>query len=199
MSLWIWQKVQEVPWENGLTMQGVTFVTSNDNKYREVQGVLGVDLKRKSIELEEIQSMNLKEIVGYKVKQAYKKLHKSVIAEDTGLYVDAWNGFPGPFIKWVKDIVGYDIFPKSIPKNNRGATWVTVYAYYDGKELVLFEGKTKGSLATKQRGDNGWGFDVLFIPEGQTKTIAELGPESKHKFSARYKALKKLKKYLLKG
>ena len=177
-------------------MRGITFVTSNDNKVREAEGVLGIGLKRKNIELEEIQSMDLKEIVGYKVKQAYKKIRKPVIAEDTGLYVDAWNGFPGPFIKWVKDVVGYDIFPKSIPKNNRGATWVTTYAYYDGKELLLFEGKTKGRLATKQRGDKGWGFDVLFIPDAETRTLAELGSEAKPKFSARYKALKKLKKYL---
>jgi non-canonical purine NTP pyrophosphatase (RdgB/HAM1 family) len=177
-------------------MKNITFVTSNANKVREAEQVLGVDLKRKSIELEEIQSMDLKEIVGYKVKQAYKKLKQPVLAEDTGLYLDGWNGFPGPFIKWIKDVMGYDVFPKSIPQNKRGATWVTVYGYFDGKQLVTFEGKTKGSIALKPRGTDGWGFDVLFIPAGKNKTTAELGSIAKPKFSARYKALRKVKKYL---
>lgn len=177
-------------------MKKIIFVTSNDNKVREAKGVLGIDLERKKIDLDEIQSMDLKEIVGYKVKQAYKKIKRPVIAEDTGLYVEGWNGFPGPFIKWVKDIMGYNIFPKSVPKNNRLVTWVTVYAYYDGKELLTFEGKSKGTLATRQRGTNGWGFDVLFIPKGKKQTLAELGAGMKPEFSARHKALRKLKKHL---
>jgi len=178
-------------------MVGVVFVTSNDNKAREASQVLGIDLKRKKLDLDEIQDMNLEKIIEHKARQAYRKLKTPIIVEDVGFYIDAWKGFPGPFIKWIHETMGYEVLP-TLLKANRNVKWVVTYAYCDAKGFKSFTGIAKGTIAKKQMGSEGWGFDVLFIPDGQTKTIAELGRAMKPKFSARHKALKKLKLYLTK-
>lgn len=180
------------------TMHNITFVTSNDNKVKEVERILGIKLRRENLDLPEIQAMNLKVIVEHKARGAYNILKKPLMVEDSGMYMDAWKGFPGPFIKWIHDTMGYDIFPTLLPSDNRKVTWRVRYAYCNGKELYSCEGATVGTVAEKERGTDGWGFDTLFIPKGETQTFAEAGPEFKFKYSARDRALKKLKKYLKK-
>lgn len=176
-------------------MTEITFVTSNDNKLREAETILGRKLTRQSLVLNEIQEMDLEKIVRFKLEQAYQLLQVPVMVEDAGLYVDAWNGFPGPFIKWLAETMGYDIFPKAVPADNRKATWRVVYGFHDGQTIQTFEGVVEGQIAPEQRGEGGWGFDPVFIPEDQTKTYSELGPD-KMKFSARQRALMKLHDWL---
>jgi XTP/dITP diphosphohydrolase len=178
-------------------VKDIVFVTSNDNKLREVEAILGVRLVRENLDLDEIQEMDLTKIIEHKTKQAYKTLNSSVLVEDAGLYVDAWNGFPGPFIKWLASTMGYETFPKLL-QENRKAEWIVMYGYYDGSSLHTFEGRIKGSIAPERRGENGWGFDPLFIPEGETQTYAEMGERKLH-YSARQRALLKLKDYLQSG
>jgi XTP/dITP diphosphohydrolase len=100
-------------------MKELVFVTSNDNKAREVAATLGIHLKRISLELDEIQEMDLEKIIRHKAEQAFKKLKTAVLVEDDGLFLDDWNGFPGPFIKYVHQTIGYDKLPKLISKKNR--------------------------------------------------------------------------------
>lgn len=178
-------------------MQHITFVTSNDNKLHEAETILGMKLTRESLELDELQSMDLADIIGHKTRQAYARLGRPVIVEDAALYVEGWGGFPGPFVKWLAATMGYDVFPQSVPKDNRRAKWIVDYAYYDGQELHVFEGEVRGTIATEKRGENGWGFDPVFIPEGETETFAEMG-ERKYQHSARQRALIKLRDFLLK-
>lgn len=177
-------------------MKTITFVTSNKNKVREVEDILDIKLAQRSVDVDEIQDMDLLKIVEHKAKQAYSVIKKPVIVEDVGFYVDDWNGFPGPFIKWLHQTMGYDIFPKRILKSNRKAVWKIMYAYYDGRKFASFLGSLSGSIAHKQKGNDGWGFDTIFIPSGHKKTFAELGEAEKNKISARKKALMKLKKFL---
>lgn len=177
-------------------MNDIVFVTSNDNKVREAEDILGFQLERENVDLDEIQEMDLAKIIEHKTRQAYEKLHKPIIAEDVGLYIDAWNGFPGPFIKWLLKTMGCDIFPKLLPDDNRKVKWVVMYGYYDGKDYRVFEGVINGEIAPELRGNDGWGFDPLFIPEGQTQTFAEMGPQQKYKFSARQRALLVLRDFL---
>jgi non-canonical purine NTP pyrophosphatase (RdgB/HAM1 family) len=177
-------------------MKELIFVTSNDNKAREVAATLGVPIKRVSLELDEIQEMDLKKIIDHKAKQAYHSLKKPVLVEDDGLFLDDWSGFPGPFIKHVHATIGYDKLPKLISRKNRRLEWIVAYGLYDGKNLHYFQGVLKGSLALSERGRDGWGFDTLLIPNGFTKTTAELGGVVKLKISARRKALEKVKRFL---
>jgi|TARA_Y100000310_G_scaffold267909_1_gene280229 non-canonical purine NTP pyrophosphatase (RdgB/HAM1 family) len=177
-------------------MKTIAFVTSNKNKVKEVEDILGIKLAWRDIDVDEIQDMDLLKIVEHKAKQAYSVINKPVIVEDVGFYIDDWGGFPGPFIKWLHGTMGYDVFPKRISKSNRKAVWKIMYGYYDGRKFYSFLGSLKGSIANHQKGNNGWGFDVIFVPVGHTQTLAQMGEEEKNKISARKKALMKLKKFL---
>lgn len=177
-------------------MKKLVFVTGNDNKAREAAQILGVEIERVKIDLDELQSMDLKVIVEHKAKQAYRKLKKPVIVEDVALNIDAWKGFPGPFSKFIAQTMGYDGLATMLTGSKRTAAWVVVYGYFDGRYFKTFEGVEKGAIAREPAGSDGWGFDTVFIPAGYKKTVAELGEQVKNKQSARYLALRKLKAFL---
>ncbi len=176
-------------------MDNITFVTSNDNKLSDAQQALGLKLSRVSLDLDELQDMNLANIVEHKTRQAYAQLQSPVMTEDVGLYLDAWNGFPGPFVKWVRETMGFEGMARMIPDSNRKATWKVSYGYYDGDKLALFEGSVDGRIEEKARGTGSWGFGVYFVPNGEKKTLAELGSEEL-KYSARAQAIRKLNDYI---
>jgi non-canonical purine NTP pyrophosphatase (RdgB/HAM1 family) len=182
-------------------MDNIIFVTGNDNKAREAAQILGRPIAREKIELDELQSMDLRVIVEHKVRQAYEILNgsakngKAVMVEDVSLEIKKWNGFPGPFIKWVHERMGYDEFCAILGEDRR-ADWRVMYGYYDGTKLVVADATVSGAIAAEPR-VGGWGFDVMFIPVGQTKTLGELGPEQKIPYSARAKALSALRDLLL--
>lgn len=175
-------------------MDTITFVTGNDNKAREVAMILGAEIKQVKMDLYEVQSMDLRVVLEHKVRQAYAKMQEPIIVEDVSLEVKKWNGFPGPFIKWLHERMGYEEFC-SILGEDRRADWRVMYGYYDGEKLVVAEACVSGTIAQKPR-VGGWGFDVIFIPDGQTKTLGELGPKEKIPYSARAKALQELRSLL---
>jgi XTP/dITP diphosphohydrolase len=179
-------------------MKEFIYVTSNDNKAREVAETLDIKIKRVSIELDEIQEMDLEKIIKHKTKEAYSKLKGPVIVEDVGFYIEDWNGFPGPLIKWFHATVGYDKLTKILSEKNRNAEFVVAYGLYDGKVFHSFMGISKGRIAPFPRGEGGWGFDTIFIPWGYRKTFAELGGSIKLKISARRIALEKLRRFIKK-
>jgi non-canonical purine NTP pyrophosphatase (RdgB/HAM1 family) len=178
-------------------MTKLVFVTGNDNKAREAANILGVEIERIKIDLDELQSMDLKVIVRHKAKQAYQKIKKPVIIEDVSFEIEQWGGFPGPFTKWLAQAVTFNGVPALLKKGNRKALWRAMYGYYDGGEVRFFEGIEYGSVALKPRGE-AWGFDTIFIPRGFSKTVAELGEQAKATSSARYLALRKLKLFMSK-
>lgn len=177
-------------------MKEFVFVTSSDHKAREAAHILGVNVKRVSLDIEEIQSMDLKEIVEYKARQAYATLKRPVLVEDVGFYIKQWNGWPGPFIRWMAEYISYDKLVRLLDKKNRGVEYVVLYGFFDGKKVSFFKGKIVGTIAQKPRGKKGWGFDVVLIPKGHTQTYAQMGMEAKSKISARSQALRKVKAYL---
>jgi XTP/dITP diphosphohydrolase len=169
-------------------MHNILFITSNDNKLREAEAILGIKMQRQKLDVPEIQSMDLKEIIAHKLKAAHEVVKQPVILEDAALSFDAWNGFPGPFIKWMANSMGNNGLLAALPADNRKALWRVIYGYSDGNELITAIGEVHGTITTEKRGENGWGFDPIFIPEGETETFAEMG-ERKYDFSARKKAL----------
>src|SRR5687767_45809 len=104
-------------------MTDITFVTTNENKVREVSDILGLEPKRQNLDLDEIQEMDLLKIIEHKAHQAYAQLKKPVLVEDAGLYLAAWNGFPGPFIKWLATTMGHKTMAESLGEQ-RGAQWI---------------------------------------------------------------------------
>ena len=172
------------------------FVTSSEDKVREAESILGVKLKRANLDLKEIQSLSVEEVATDKAKRAFDIIRKPVIVEDTGLYIEALNGFPGALIKWVLKTIGNEGLCKLVGEN-RKALAKTCICFFDGKKLQSFIGELEGIIAEKPRGERGFGWDPIFIPKGYDKTFAELSEEEKNNISMRKIAFLKLKEFLL--
>jgi non-canonical purine NTP pyrophosphatase (RdgB/HAM1 family) len=174
-------------------MQNITFVTGNANKLRELEAIAKdrLNFNSQRIDLVEIQSSDLKEIVEHKLKEAYQKIGEAVIVEDTAAGLDSLNGLPGPFIKFFHDKIGDDALYQLAKKEGELATIVCTAGYFDGKNLLIAEGTIKGRVV-KPRGDNGFQLDKVFVPEGESRTMAEMSLEEKNKISHRSKAFSSL-------
>jgi len=174
------------------------FVTGNANKFKEVQEIFKpLALKRLDQEVDEIQSMELKKVGEAKAKSAYALIKKPVFVEDVSLEIKALNNFPGPFIKWIHQTIDNKGLLKLMQnEENRDAVAKAIVCLYDGKKMKSFLGEIKGTIAYEEKGTEGWGFDPIFIPNGQEKTIAELGYDWKNKHSHRYKTHIALKNYI---
>ena len=178
-------------------MREILFATGNQGKIDEAKAMLGVPVEIATIEVDEVQSMDLEYVARKKAQAAYDVLKKPVITDDVGLFIDAWEGFPGPFARFVLETVGVDGLLKLLKNEpNRKVVVKSAVSYHDGKDIHVFIGEVEGTLATEQRGDEGFGFDPVIIPDGETKTYAEMGIEGKNKISHRKRALDKLREYL---
>lgn len=174
------------------------FLTSNKGKISEARAILGFPIEIFEHEIDEIQSLNVERIVRKKVQDAFALVRKPVIVDDVSVEVKAWNGFPGPFIKYLREAGGNDLLLKML-KSEKDRTVIVKAAigFYDGKTIYSFVGEVKGTMAASPRGDKGWGFDPLFIPESLGKTLGEVDGEIKNQFSHRRVALDIFKKFLI--
>lgn len=159
-------------------MKQVVYVTGNPEKAANFSRHMGHEIRHHPADLDEIQTLNAAELVEHKARQAYAQLHEPVLVEDVTLTFDAWEGLPGPFVKFfVKN--GLDEGLNNMCRmldgfENRGAEATCTFGYFDGEYLVLFEGKIRGMIGHEPRGENGFGFDRIFIPDGSDgKTAAE--------------------------
>lgn len=178
-------------------MKKICFVTSNKGKAGETSLILGIPVEVKNIELDEIQSLNLTKIIEHKAQQAFEKVQEPIIVDDSGLFVDALQGFPGPFGKFLLEAGGNELLLKMLKsETNRKASIQVVVGFHDGERIHTFFGELTGSIAENIQGEHGFGFDPVFIPDGYDKTFAELGIEEKNKISHRKKALEQFKKFL---
>jgi non-canonical purine NTP pyrophosphatase (RdgB/HAM1 family) len=178
-------------------MKTITFITGNEAKATEVSRSLGVSIDHRKIELTELQSLDLEEVVEYKAKEAFKAIGSTVLVEDTSLRFHALNGLPGPLIKWfLAELSSEQICSLLSGFSDRSATGETLFGLYDGEKLEAFHGLTVGSIAKEPRGDRNFGWDPIFIPEGSDKTWAEVSLEEKLQNSMRSRALAKLQAYL---
>lgn len=171
----------------------IYFVTGNKNKAREARSVLSLPLEIVDIDLPEIQSLDIYEVVMRKTADAFKLLKKPLIVEDVGAYIAAWNGFPGPLVKYLHEVGGksHDLTLKMLENfDDKTIEIKAVIGYHDGKKIHIVEGSLKGTLVEK-RGNRGWGFDAYVIPEGYDKTFAQLPEKLKNKISHRAQALMK--------
>src|SRR5215208_1227287 len=85
----------------------LTFVTKSSEKVAEAERIIGRTLEQCSVNLPEIQAIRLEEVIESKAEYAFKSLQgKTVIVEDTGLFIEAWNGLPGALVKWFVECVG---------------------------------------------------------------------------------------------
>tara|TARA_B100001123_G_C15255021_1_gene1004332 strand:+ start:340 stop:888 length:549 start_codon:yes stop_codon:yes gene_type:complete len=171
------------------------FVTGNSNKVREAGDILKIPLEQVEVEgLFEMQTLDLDELIHHKCQQAYQALKGPVLVEDSGLLFKAWKGLPGALVKWFETTVGCEGMLKMLQAfDDRSAIAVCCLAIHDGTRIHVVRGEVDGTIANEIRGNNGFGWDVFFIPEGHKKTYAEMNPEKKNAISHRKIAFEKLK------
>lgn len=179
-----------------LNRMNLYFITGNKNKFAEVQSILP-KVKQFDIDLPEIQDIDAKVIIKAKLLEAMKHKKGDFIVEDTSLYLDGLNGFPGPLIKWFMKALGNAGIFKLVEKlENSNAEAKTIIGYARSPETIhYFEGTIKGTIIMP-KGDFGFGWDPIFQPETFSQSFAELTPDEKNKISMRRVAVNKLKEYL---
>lgn len=180
-------------------MKELIFITGNQHKADYLAMWLGMPVEHIRLDLDEIQSLDLREIAEHKVRQAFEIVKRPVLVEDVALTFTAMGRLPGPFIKWFLGEIGRDGLCKLADGlADRKAEAAIEYALYDGKNMKLFSGKTSGTIADEPRGDSGFGWNPIFIPDGSDKTYAEMDETELHQFSMRGRAIEKLRDYLQK-
>ena len=187
-----------------MTKIDLLFATSNKNKVLEIKKILPKEFNIKSLDdigfCEEIPE-NENTIEGnaiFKTNYIYKKYNLNVFADDTGLEVDSLNGKPGVhsaryagISKNSRDNIN-KLLKKLKNKKNRKARFKTIIALILNSKIHTFEGVVEGIITKKPKGENGFGYDQVFIPSGYTKTFEELSIGEKHSISHRSLAMNKL-------
>ncbi len=181
----------------------VFFVTGNFHKFNEVRSMLsplGLAVGMLRIKGNEIQSDYPTEIAMASAVEAFNRVHLPLIVEDAALFVDALEGFPGPYAAYAyKTIHNKGILKLMENISNRKATFHSAIVYLDEKNKPqVFEGEAKGEITQTERvgdGKAGFGFDPIFQPSETEKTFAEMTLEEKNDFSHRAMAIKKFAKW----
>ena len=165
-------------------MKKITYVTGNWSKIMSAKNILeplGIEVDNVKMETTEIQANNVEDVAMYSAKEASDKLKCDVLKNDTGLYVEALGGFPGPYTHYVDEKLGEDGLLKLLKGvDNRNACFIEAFAYCEyGKDPVVFKSITKGRIATEKSGIYGWSWDFIFIPDGYDKTMGNYPDEER--------------------
>ncbi len=168
-------------------MDKITYVTGNKFKVltaKKVLEPLDIVIEQVKMDCPEIQANSIEEVAKYSSKFASEELRESVLKNDSGLIIPGLNNFPSAYTKYVEETIGEDGILKLMSgTENREAYFLEVLAYTElGKDPVVFISKTKGAISSRKIGNFGWSYDKIFIPEGETKTLAEFPDEERWKF-----------------
>ncbi len=171
----------------------LAFITSNLGKVEEAKKYfepLGVKVYQLPVSYPEIQADTLEEVAEYGARWLAERVEGPFFLDDSGLFVEALNGFPGVYSAYVYKTLGYQGILKLLEgETNRRAYFKSVIAYWDD-ELHIFTGRVDGEITKEPRGSGGFGFDPVFRPDGFDGTFAEMTTEEKNKISHRGRALK---------
>ncbi|MEM3616347.1 MAG: XTP/dITP diphosphatase [Candidatus Bathyarchaeia archaeon] len=181
----------------------IFFATNNINKFNEARKVLGrykIAVGMIRVKTLEIQSESLEEIAKTSATHAFKQCGLPLIVEDAGLFVEALNGFPGPYSSYVYKTIGNEGLLKLMEKStNRKAKFQSMVAFFS-EELnspICFKGEVVGEITRELRREShyGFGFDPIFKPVNSQKTFAEMSISEKNKHSHRARAFRKFAKW----
>lgn len=142
-------------------MKQFVLITGNQHKADYLRKWLDMPVEHHKVDLDELQSMDVKEIVDHKARQAYEILKRPVLVEDTCYVMQGLGRLPGPYIKWFLQELG----PEGLCKLARGlntqdAEVSVTYAYYDGNQITHFDHAVKGTVVPEPRGDHGFGWNA---------------------------------------
>jgi XTP/dITP diphosphohydrolase len=175
------------------------FVTTNEHKRREVERILGVELGRAAPDVPEVQALDSAEVAAQKARSAYDALGRPphpVLVEDSGLVIWTWNGLPGALTKWFLSSVGHEGLLEMLCGGDRRARAVCAVAVADGRgEVRVFRGEVRGEISLEPKGEGGFGWDPIFVPEGSELTYAQMG-DAKNEDSHRARAFRQVRGWL---
>ncbi len=173
-------------------------VTHNNGKFTEIKKIID-SAEMLNIEYPEIQSERIEDVIDFALNYLSKRIDGNFIIDDSGIFISSLNDFPGVYSAYVFNTIGNRGILKLMEEiENRKAYFKTVIGLrYEG-ENYKFIGLCHGKISREMRGDNGFGYDPIFIPEGYTKTFGEMSVEEKNKISHRGKAVRKLEGFLRK-
>ena len=183
----------------------LAFVTSNRHKFEEAERIAsehGVELEHRDIPYIEIQADTLEEIARPSAQQASALLGAPCFVEDAGLFIRSLGGFPGPYSAYVFKTIGNEGVLKLLKGiSNREAEFRSAVGYCEpGKKPEVFVGRVTGTIALKTKGDRGFGFDPIFVPQGgDGRTFAEMSIDEKNRFSHRSRAIERFVKWYVKN
>ena len=175
------------------------YVTTNPGKLREAESYLGDEtIDAYDYDYPEIQAPTLEPIAAAGARDAYREVGQPVVVDDAGLFIEAFDGFPGPYSSFVETTIGVDrVWELAEPLNDRPASFRCVLAYCDGEAVddpvddgdlpvQCFTGVVDGEIVAP-RGDGGFGYDPIFEHDGAT--FAEHTAAEKNELSHRGRAL----------
>lgn len=178
-------------------MRDIVFITGNQHKADYLAKWLGIPITHQRVDLAEIQSLDLREVVEDKARRAYDVVRKPVLVEDVSLSFDVFGRLPGTYIKWFIAEMGNEAICRMLDGQlNRNALASICFCVYDGNNVHFFDGSMRGRIADHPRGENGFGWDEIFIKEGMDRTRAELDDEEQSRTSMRHDAHIKLREFL---
>ena len=153
------------------------FITGNKYKAEYFSKLIGIPMDHQRVELDEIQTTDMKKLTEDKARRAFDVVGTPVIVEDVGLFFEAWGDLPGPFVKYfVEQADGLEKICRMLDSfETRRAKTVVMTTYYDGKKFVHFEGGAWGEIADAPRGEGGFGYDAIWCVDGYGgRTRAEI-------------------------
>ena len=163
-------------------MKKLIYLTTNPYKVEEANKFFGekcgfnIEIVNPDFEIVEIQAETCGEVAAFSAKYAADKLGYAVLKSDTGLYLDALGGLPGPYNHYFDKQIGVEKFLELIKdETNRKARIEHCFAYCEpGKDPIVFTGGGTGTISKEARGTRGRWHDMFYIPDGETKTLSEL-------------------------
>ncbi len=196
-------KVSMPPNRHESGQETVYFVTTNPNKFEEVSLVLseyGIPVSRLDMKRLEIQADSVEEIATTSVAQASRSIALPHFVEDAGLFIEALNGFPGPYSAYVHKklgIAGILTLMQNI-HDRRAEFRSSIAASRPGGQPVCFLGVSQGTIVEEARGTHGFGFDPIFEPDGGGgRTFGEMTVEEKGLYSHRARATREFARWYL--
>lgn len=196
-------------------MKTLVFASNNAHKLEEIRAILGNKFDVKSlkdigcnVDIPETGT-TFRENALQKARYVKEHFGFDCFADDSGLQVEALGGEPGVYSARYavkngrqvtagnKDDANMDVLLEKLAgEENRKACFRTCIALIYEGETHFFDGVVEGHIITEKRGDGGFGYDPLFVPDGYEKTFAEMGNEVKNNISHRSKAVEKLAEFL---
>lgn len=165
------------------------FVTGNAGKLAEARRIVGPGLESVALDLPEIQSSELEEVLQDKAAAARARVGGAVVVEETGLELSALAGFPGPLVRWMLAAVGAEGIARCALAlgDSRAVARCALLAIDDDRALFA-EGATTGNLVLPARGAGGFGWDPVFVPDEEGRTYGEMSDAEKDAIGHRGRA-----------